>query len=371
MGASSSRVTPIRPPAAVKTNDDPAHTQGHDLRAVVVVLQETAKTMDISAVWEAFGAHRAPEAGFPRFHFEFVSETPGSPLEMFGATNVLPRCGLECAVGADLVFVAPTAGPSAPVSLNLAQTLRTVLLRGGLVMGADRSVFTLAEAGLLDGRRATTHWALADELTRRFPAIDVASGALYVDDGQVLTAAGASATLDLCLHVIRRYFGAASSAALGRQLVIGPPRQGHQQQIARPPDGDRQQSDDIAALLDWALDHIHEELSVEALARQGFMSPRSLARRFRCVTGTTPYAWVLEQRLRLACELLERADGPTVEEVARRTGFGRAHVLRRHFQRALGCTPTAYRRRHVARQLNADAAAQALTALADRPASLA
>jgi transcriptional regulator GlxA family with amidase domain len=217
---------------------------------------------------------------------------------------------------------------------------------GARVMSICTGAFVLAEAGVLDGLRATTHWDSTDRLARRYPRVSVDPSVLYVDEGSVLTSAGVAAGLDLCLHVIRRDHGAALAAQIARRTVVAPHRDGGQAQfVSRPIAGDAGvgAATSLEATRTWALHRLDQPLDVATLARRACMSRRSFARRFRQETGTTPAQWVLDQRTRVAQSLLETTDLP-VEHVAVHTGFGSATTLRTHFGRRLATTPTAYRR---------------------------
>lgn len=311
------------------------------LRSVAVLLHTTARALEVSALGELFGG---PRGAGPRFELTFAAAKPGEPVHLLGAGTVTPQVGLAQAIDADLVFVAPPVDVGVSRNPELSAVIRAVAQRGGLLMSADTGVFLLAEAGVLDGRLATTHWRLVDQFRGSFPQVRLAANALYVDDDPVHTAAGGAATIDACLHLVGKHLGTAAANALSRQVVVGAHRSGwHNQVLARPVP--RRRDDGIAELLQWAAANLHEELSVERLARRTFMSRRSFARRFRAATGATPYAWLLEQRVRCARELLEDPSGPSVEEVAARVGFGTAATLRQHFRRAVGCTPTEYRER--------------------------
>jgi transcriptional regulator GlxA family with amidase domain len=202
--------------------------------------------------------------------------------------------------------------------------------------------FVLAEAGLLDGRRATTHWAHAALLRERYPAIRVDPDVLYVDEGDVLTSAGKAAGMDLCLHLVRRDHGTAVANALARTLVVPPHRPGGQAQFI-PAAVAHGRDHVLAALLPWALTRIGQPLSVRELAREAGMSARNLARHFHAVTGMSPLRWLLTERVRRAQELLETSD-LSVEQIASRTGMGTATTLRRHFSQHLGVPPETYRR---------------------------
>lgn len=219
--------------------------------------------------------------------------------------------------------------------------LRGVVERGGRAVSICTGAFALAHAGLLDGRRAATHWFAAGELARRFPRAEVDPDVLYVDEGQVLTSAGLSAGIDLCLHLVRRDHGERVGAAVAKAMVAAPHREGGQAQfIDRPPvlaDGALEQAKG------WAREHLAQPIGVSALAERAAMSPRTLARRFVAETGTTPLQWLIGERVREARRLLEASD-LSIEEVASRCGFGSAPSLREHFRRATATTPTAYRR---------------------------
>ena len=213
--------------------------------------------------------------------------------------------------------------------------------RGARVISVCAGAFALAQAGLLDGRRATTHWGWAAELAARFPRVEVDPAALYVDEGQVMTSAGLSAGIDLALHVVRKDFGAAAGATAARRMVAAPHRDGGQAQFI-----ERSSAEEVGSLEPtrrWALERLGEPLDVAAMARQAAVSPRTFARRFREETGTTPLQWLLSQRVIEARRLLEETDLP-IEEIASRAGFGTAASLRDHFRRATSTSPTAYRR---------------------------
>jgi AraC family transcriptional regulator, transcriptional activator FtrA len=234
---------------------------------------------------------------------------------------------------------------SAPPREALA-ALREAAARGARVMSVCTGAFALAHAGLLDGRRATTHWAFAEEMARRFPAVEVDAAALYVDEGAVMTSAGLSAGIDLSLHLIRRDHGAACADRVARQMVAAPHRDGGQAQFFRAPEDDApapSPDGSLEATRAWARERLADPLTVEAMARHANVSPRTFARRFREETGTTPLQWLLARRVLEARRLLEESDLP-VETIAAEAGFGNAASLRDHFRRATSTTPTAYRR---------------------------
>jgi len=205
-----------------------------------------------------------------------------------------------------------------------------------------QGVALLAEAGILDGRRAATHWIYADRLARRHPRVRVDPDVLYVDEGQVLTSAGKAAGTDLCLYVVRRDHGAAVANGIARRLVTPPHREGGQAQFVSPPVLPTP-GDGLAQVMDWALENLSRPVTVEDLAARAHLSPRTLNRHFHARVGTNPLHWLQQQRVRRAQELLERTD-LGIDQVAAQSGFGTAGVLRRQFRRTLDTTPDAYRR---------------------------
>jgi AraC family transcriptional regulator, transcriptional activator FtrA len=213
------------------------------------------------------------------------------------------------------------------------------------VVSVCTGAFALAAAGVLDGRRAATHWAWAADLAARYPAVEVDPEVLFVDEGDVLTSAGLSAGIDLSLHVIRSDHGAACADRVARHMVAAPHREGGQAQFIRAaePPSPAPPTGSLEPTRGWALERLAEPLGVGAMARHANVSPRTFARRFRAETGTTPLQWLLARRVLAARRLLEESDLP-VEEVATRSGFGDAASLRAHFRRATATTPTAYRR---------------------------
>ena len=203
--------------------------------------------------------------------------------------------------------------------------------------------FVVAASGVADGRTLATHWRHADALARRYPAVAVDSSVLYVDDGPVVSSAGSAAGIDTCLHLLRREHGAAVANAVARRLVVPPHREGGQSQYVEGPPLPADDGKRLREVLVWAAGRLDQPLSVDQLAARALTSPRSFARHFRVLTGTTPHAWLLAQRVALAQQLLETTD-LGVEEVSRRCGFGAATTLRHHFASRVGTSPQAYRR---------------------------
>ncbi len=278
--------------------------------------------------------------GLPRFDFAVVTDRPGIVRTDTGLALYVEH-GLDRLAVSDIVLVTAWEKLSAPVPQSVADALRAVHARGGQLVSHCTGAFVLAAAGLLDGKRATTHWRYAGELAARYPQVDVDPRVLYVDEGTVITGAGTASGVDALLHLVRREWGAAAANALAREMVVPPHRDGGQAQYIDAPVA-RCEDDLLGVVLDWARAHLAEDISVEALARRALMSPRSFARRFRATTGTTPHAWLLAQRLLAAESLLEETDAP-VEEIARLVGFGTAAGLRDQFTRRRGVSPRTYR----------------------------
>jgi AraC family transcriptional activator FtrA len=314
---------------------------------VVALAIPTVVLLDLAAPTHLFG-----HCGGDHYSFELAGLRPGQIPSSTGI-ELIARHGLSALDDADTIVVPGSTDVAPSMDFRRAATaLARAHRRGARVMSVCTGAFLLAEAGLLDGRRATTHWDAAGELAQRFPAVYVDPDVLYVDEGSVLTSAGVASGLDLCLHVIRRDLGSAIAGGIARRAVIAPHREGGQAQfIPTPAPGVTRtlvpgQSTEVARM--WALAHLDQPLPIATLAARAVMSPRTFARRFRAETGTTPARWVLEQRLRAAQTLLETTTEP-VEHVATRSGFGSAAGLRAHFARRLRTTPTAYRRTFTSR----------------------
>ena len=224
----------------------------------------------------------------------------------------------------------------------LLQALRDAVDRGAWVLSVCSGAEVLAASGILDGRRCTTHWMYAADLAARHPSVTVELDVLYVEDGTILTSAGTAAGIDACLHLVRRELGSEVAATIARRMVVPPQREGGQRQYVESP-VPHAGADTLQPVLEWALEHLDQDLSVAALARRAMMSERTFARRFRAETGSTPYHWVTGQRVLLARRMLESTTA-SVEQVAARCGLGTAAILRHHFTRVVGTSPQAYRR---------------------------
>ena len=308
------------------------------LRTVAAIAMHDVAPFELGVVCEVFGIDRT-DTGGPRFGFTVCTEIPGPVPTKMGFDIVVHR-GLDAAADADLVVV-PAYGAHTSASAAVLDVLRAAAARGAWVLSVCSGSFALGQAGLLDGRRCTTHWMYTERLAAEYPAADVDPALLYVEDRGVVTSAGTAAGIDACLHLVRRELGAAAAAAIARRMVVPPHRDGGQAQYIETPLP--VEADTLEPLLEWMVEHVGEEMSVPDLAARALMSERTFARRFRAETGTTPAAWLTRQRLLRAQELLERTD-LAVDDVARESGFGTAAVLRHHFARTLGTTPLAYRR---------------------------
>jgi AraC family transcriptional regulator, transcriptional activator FtrA len=316
--------------------DDAAMTRRH---RVAVLAPPDAALFEVSVACEIFGEDLS-ELGVPWYRFRLAGVTEGPVRTTTPGVTLHATYGLDALRWADTVVVAPGSRDEHPP--ELLEELSAAHRRGARLVSLCTGAFVLAAAGVLDGRRATTHWLRAAELAERHPSVRVDPAVLYVDDGDVLTSAGTAASIDLCLHLVRSDFGAEVANALARRLVVPPHRDGGQAQYIDHPLPDPG-PDLFGETLHWMQAHLGEELAVDDLARRAAMSPRTFARRFRLATGTTPLQWLLHQRVLLARQMLETTDLP-VERIAERCGFGTAATLRQHFQRMVHTTPRAYRR---------------------------
>ena len=311
-----------------------------ELHTVAVLVLPDVVPFDLVIPEFIFGDTK-PTKGVAYYRMLLCTETPGLVPMTRGVPVGVPQ-GLEVLQQSDTIVI-PGRWPSdSPVPDAVIAALREASDRGARFVSICTGSFVLAAAGLLDGRRATTHWAHADNLARSYPRVSVDPRVLYVQDGPVFTSAGMAAGIDLCLHVVRTDFGADVANAIARRMVVAPHRTGGQAQfIEQPVPVTRNEA--LQRTQAWALEHLHAPLSVEQLARQANMSPRHFTRRFQAELGIAPLKWLLNERVRLAQRLLEQSD-LSVQRIAERTGFGSAVTLRRHFVREAGTTPLEYRK---------------------------
>jgi transcriptional regulator GlxA family with amidase domain len=312
------------------------------MHRVVALCLDGLVAFDLAIPAHAFGlASSADGAAL----YEFSTCSPGGgELSTTTGYAVRPQADLAALEEADTVVVPAYLDLFSPPPEQATAALVEAAERGARVLSVCTGAFALAHAGLLDGRRATTHWAFAAELASRFPAVEVDATALYVDGGEVMTSAGLSAGIDLCLHVIRQDFGAAVGERVARHMVAAPHREGGQAQfIERPLATSEGMAGSLEPTRRWAAERLAEPLDIAAMSRHAGVSPRTFARRFREETGTTPLQWLLCRRVEEARRLLEETDLP-IDALAWRAGFGNAASLRDHFRRITATTPTAYRR---------------------------
>ncbi|HWC82035.1 MAG TPA: helix-turn-helix domain-containing protein [Pseudonocardiaceae bacterium] len=305
---------------------------------VVAIAHAPQAPFELGCVVEVFGTPRPGLVG--GYAFRVCAEEPGPVATTAGYTMVVEH-GLEALAEADTIVIPGWLPVTAPLSRPLLGALLRAHRRGARLVSICSGAFALAQTGLLDDRGATTHWHRAAELAQRFPLIKVDPDVLYIDHGDIATSAGAGAGIDLCLHLVRRDRGASHAAELARHLVLPPHREGGQAQYAALPT--TPPPDSLGELLDWANAHLAEPITVELMAAQLCVSPRTLTRRFTEQLGLSPGQWLLRQRVNATCALLETTDLP-VEVIAGRVGLVSATNLRRRFSRLLRTTPAAYRR---------------------------
>lgn len=310
------------------------------LRSIAAVLIDGVAPFELGVVCEVFGIDRTGD-GVPPFEFRLCGERAGEPLRSTVGMSVTPDHGLDALAGADLVAV-PAARIRDEYPPGVLNALRAAADGGATLLSVCSGAYLLGEAGLLDGRPCTTHWMHVAEMAARFPAARVNPDVLFVDDGNIITSAGTAAGVDACLHLVRRELGPTVTTAIARRMVVPPQRDGGQRQYVQIPVPECA-GDSLEPVLAWMLENLALEHSVSDLARRATMSERTFARRFVAETGTTPQRWLSVQRVLHAQELLERSDLP-IDEVAQLSGFGGAALLRHHFQKVVGVTPTDYRR---------------------------
>ena len=306
-------------------------------RDVAVLAYNGMATFELGIVVELFGLPR-PE--FPEWYRFKVCALETGPLAATGDLMISPRHGIESLSRAGTIVI-PGWKPERKPPERLVRSLRRAYERGARLISICSGAFVIAATGLLDGRRATTHWRYVAQLARMYPSIIVEPDVLYVDEGNLLTSAGSAAGIDLCLHVVRRDFGESVASQVARRLVVYPHRDGGQAQFVDrlvPQEGTLW----LAKLLEWSQNHLEEDLSVERLAMQAGMSKRTLSRRFAEEAGTSPIEWLIGLRLARAKQMLEKTVR-SVEQIASDTGFGSAPTLRHHFRRRFDTSPAAYR----------------------------
>ncbi|MFG3191232.1 GlxA family transcriptional regulator [Streptomyces omiyaensis] len=303
------------------------------------------RAFDVSVVTEVWGTDRSAH-GVPAFELRRTAADPATPITLSGGLGLTPDRPLgwiDALTPTDLVLVPGIEDPDTDVPAPVLDALRRAHTAGTPVAALCAGAFVLARAGLLDGRRAVTHWRLAETLAARHPKVRVEPEALHIEDTGIWTSAGTAAGIDLCLHLVRTAHGAEAAATVARSMVTAPFRTGNQAQyIERPTPRTDRDADALAAVRAHALAHLDRPHTVASLAARAGMSPRSFARHFQATTGTTPLHWLITQRIAAARKLLELTDHP-LPEVARRAGFGSEVTMRQHFASHLATSPRDYR----------------------------
>lgn len=327
------------------------------MHTVAVAVTPRVPIFELAIPCEVFGIPR-PDLLSPWYDFRLCASGRGQ-VPLTTGFCVQTAHGLEDLANARTVIVPACASVHEVPPPDLVTAVRTAHDRGARVAAICSGAFVLAAAGLLDRRRATTHWMHAAELAHRYPRIQVDPSVLYIEDDGVFTSAGTAAGLDLCLELVRRDHGSAVANALARRIVIPPHRDGGQAQYVEAPISGETGDVGLAEVLDWALRRLDQPLTLVDLAKAGHMSPRTLARRFATGVGMSPLQWLLTQRIRRAQELLESTE-ESVDHVAQRSGFGTAANLRKRFARLAGVSPAAYRRAFTQRQATVASAKRAI-----------
>jgi transcriptional regulator GlxA family with amidase domain len=309
------------------------------LKKVVLIAVPHVAPFEFGVICEVFGIDRS-DMGGPAFDFTIATAEPG-PVRTSLGYDMLIANDLSAAADADMIAI-PAHLIDGDVHPEVHRVLHEANDRGAWILTVCSGSFTLAKAGLLDGRRATTHWMHAERLAREFPLIEVDADVLFVQDGNIITGAGTSAGIDAALHLVRTELGAAAANVIARRMVVPPQRAGGPAQYIDTPLPE-EPSDSFAGVTEWMLENLDRDLTVDELARKALMSSRTFARRFRADLGTTPAAWLNKQRLMRAQQLLEETT-LGLEAVATETGFGSAAVMRHHFVKTLQTTPANYRR---------------------------
>lgn len=315
------------------------------MHTVALVLFDRISPFEMSVPCEVFGIDRS-EMGVPNYRLLVCSAESG-PLTTQPGFRIEAPHGLSALEEADTVVVPAWRDVDEEPPEELLEALRECYRGGARMVSLCSGAFVLAAAGLLDGLRVTTHWMYAAALAEKFPSVSVDPAVLYVDEGRILTSAGTAAGIDLCLHLVRRDYGAEVANVFARRMVVPPHREGGQAQFIRAPIPEEGGGGPLAQTIAWAQEHLSEPVTVARMARHARMSERTFARRFAQTTGTTPLRWLLHQRILAAQRHLE-VTGDPVDRIARECGFGHGSTagasLRRHFKRVLGVSPSDYRR---------------------------
>ncbi|GAB3979830.1 helix-turn-helix domain-containing protein [Actinoallomurus acanthiterrae] len=313
-----------------------------DRHVIGLAVTDGTPVFELAVPCEVFGTDRSDLVD-PWYELRICAAQPG-PLYTTAGLKIDTPYGLESLVDADTVVVAAVARPlQLDPPPELLDAVRAAHKDGKRVMSICSGAYVLAAAGLLHGRRATTHWLNGGDFAHRFPEVDFDPVPLYIEDDGIITSAGTGSAIDACLHLVREDHGAAVANEVARRMVVPPHREGGQAQYTQPVAHPTGNGDSLSHVLDWARDRLDEPLTVPRLAKVAHLSERTFARRFRETLGITPLQWLLQQRVRLAQELLETTDD-SIEDIARRAGFGTAATFRYHFGRVTSVSPQTYRR---------------------------
>jgi transcriptional regulator GlxA family with amidase domain len=313
-------------------------------RSVAAYVPAGVTVLGLGLIGEIFNDRQA--IGGPDFTLTLCADRRG-PVRTDLGTTLVVNGTLDQLAAADLALALPSTQFREQPSAASIEAFRAAHAGGAIVASHCVGAFLLAATGLLDRRRATTHWRFAADLAARYSAVTVDPSVLYLDEDRIVTGAGAAAGIDMCLYIIRREHGAAAANVIARDLVVPPYREGGQAQFIPSPVPADANDDRLNSVLDWARTNLDQRITIGDLAARALTSHRTFIRRFREATGATPYAWLLEQRLNLVEELLETTSVP-IDEVARRSGFGSAAILREQFVRRRGVPPRSYRRTFLA-----------------------
>ncbi|RFP24408.1 transcriptional regulator FtrA [Duganella sp. BJB488] len=308
---------------------------------VVALAYDRLCTFEFGCTVELFALER-PELDVDWYDFAVCAVEPG-PIRAAGGITVQAPYAPELLERADTIVIPGWRDADEPPPPAMLEAIRAAHRRGARLCSICSGVFVLAAAGVLDGQRATTHWRYADRLAQRYPQIQVQPDDLYVDNGQVITAAGSAAGLDMLLHLVRRDYGAKVGNLVARRLVVAPHREGGQAQFLPRPMA-RGEQGRLSRLMDWLRSHPAQAHTVDSMAARAAMSPRTLQRQFQQATGFGPVEWLIRERIALVKDMLEEPDLP-LARIAERAGFGSEESLRHHFRRLAATTPAAYRRR--------------------------
>lgn len=308
---------------------------------VICLISDELLAFEFGIAYEVFGLPR-PDFGDHWYRFGCAAEQPGT-IRSSGGLPVYIKHGLDFLETADLIIIPGWPDVDSPVDRRVVEAVRRAHMRGARIASLCSGVVVLAEAGLLDNGKATTHWRFIDKIARRFPLVEFDSDMLYVDRGTVLTAAGSAAGMDLCIHIVRKDFGVARANIVARGLIMPPHREGGQSQFIPQPVPNAYEATRIGAVVEHMRQNLSQSHPVEDLAQLAGMSLRTFQRRFEALTGRPPSTWLMRERLRVACELLEHTTEHGLEEIASLSGFGSLPTMRHHFRKMLKISPRSYR----------------------------